>query len=168
MPDYSTTLYDTAVFGNSANVDHTLFQEAQGASATATKSKTNSRGAGQLPQNEEFEVRSIHASYDGNAALADEENWLKDSYLEFRLSDETIFECPLRWVASRNAFGGHYSQGTAADESMIGLIGEGYMLDIPIVIRGGTGFRVTVHQGTALSAASQNVKVVLKGTLTRP
>jgi hypothetical protein len=167
MAEYSTTLYDTAEFGTSGDVDHILFQEAQGASATATKSKTNSRGAGSLPENESFLVDSLHVSADFNGSVADYMNLWIDSYVEIQLSDQTVFQAPLRQLASLNSYGGHYSQGSASDEATIGLEGMGYKLRQPIKIEGGRSFRVNVHQGTALSGANSSVKFTFEGTLTR-
>lgn len=160
-------LYDTAVFGTTASVENVLFQVAQGATAAATKSFTNSRGAGQLPNNESFECNEIHAMHDANVALADSLNVWILSYLEFRVNDETLLLAPLRMFASKNSFGGHYSEVTPTAEAAIGLVGSGFMLPTPIIIPGGVSFRVSVFQGTALATANQAVRVVLNGTLTR-
>ena len=90
------------------------------------------------------------------------------AYLEFRLSDETRILAPLVEFAAHNGFGGHYSQAAAADGALIGRLGKGRDLEIPIMIPGGTIFRADVHQLTALSVATTNVKIGLYGTLTRP
>lgn len=167
MPQYRYGLYDTALFTTAASADFPLFQSAQGSTATRTKEITNSRGAGQLPQNESFKCDRICVFYDENMVLADVINMWVDSYIEIRVNDETVLLVPMRVAASYNAFGGHYSEVTATAEAAIGLAGEGYMLDIPIEIPGGVAFTVTLHQGAALATATQEVKCFLDGILTR-
>lgn len=167
MANLSYPLYDTAFFGNAAGVERTLFQEAQGATANATKANTNSRGAGQLPTNEKFIIKSVHVFPDADLTLADIDDMFEQSYLEIRLNDETMLIAPLRMFASHSSYGGHFGQAAAAAAELIGLQGDGFMLDNPIEINGGNAFRVIVFQGTALSAASLRVKVVLNGTLQR-
>lgn len=165
MPDYSFVLYDTAPFGASAGTEHVLFQVSQGSDSTHTEAYTNSRGAGQLPTEEKMLVERIHVIVDHNTAIADVPKIFNASFLEIRVSDKTIFKAPLAMLSSFNAYGGHYSQAAAADEAVIGLIGVGYELKIPILIPGGVSFRIRVYQGTAVTAAS-NLKVALEGTLT--
>lgn len=167
MPNYRYVLYDTAVFGAAANVESALFQVAQGADATHTKAFTNSRGAGVLPNEETFVCDWIGAYLDEIPLLADTLNWLMDSYLEFRVSDDTKLLLPLRMVAAKNAFGGTFQLAAAAAQTYHGIANDGYKLSIPIVIPGGTNFRVSIFQGTA-TAASQNIRVLLDGILTRP
>ena len=167
MADYSYCLYDTAVFGVAASVESSLFQVAQGGDSTHTKSFTNSRGAGQMPQNEAFEIDHIGVSVDMNLPTADYIAVWLNSYLEIRVNDETLFIAPLRLLANANSFGGHYTEAVASAEALIGLMGDGYKLAIPINIPGGTAFRVNVFQGTALATASTLIKVTLNGTLSR-
>lgn len=165
MPDFSFVLYDTAPFGATAGTDHVLFQVSQGADSTHTEAYTNSRGAGQLPTEEKFLLKRLHAIIDHNTALADIPKIFNASYFELRVSDKIVFKCPLAMLSSKNSYGGHYTQAAAADEAVIGLDGEGYELEIPIEIQGGVSFRPKVYQGTAVTASS-NIKIVLEGTLT--
>lgn len=167
MVDYSYCLYDTGVFGVAASVETSLFQVSQGGDATHTKSFTNSRGAGQMPQNEEFEIDHIGVAVDMNLPTADYIAVWLNSYLEIRVNDETLFIAPLRALAQANAYGGHYTEAAASNEALIGLAGDGYTLKIPILIPGGTAFRVNIFQGTALATANTLVKVMLNGTLSR-
>jgi hypothetical protein len=167
MVDFSYPLYDTAFFGTVAATLHTLFSQAQGASATLSKSVTNSRGAGQLPQNESYEADWLGIFLDEAGVLADVSAVWADSYAEFRVNDETVFLSPLRMLAAYNAWGGHYTQAAAADAARIGLMGDGLKLPTPIVIPGGTSFQVLIFQGTALSAVTQSVRFVMNGTLSR-
>lgn len=167
MPDYTYTLYDTAVLSN-AVTDQVLFQVSQGADATHTESFTNSRGAGQLPTGESFEVKKISATVDGNWVVADQINWILNSFCEIRVSDLTVFKCPLAYLVDGASFGGLYTQASAAEESAIGYQGDGYELEIPIEIQGGVQFRVRIYGGTALSTTGRNVKITLHGTLSLP
>jgi hypothetical protein len=165
MPDYDFTLYDTAVFGATANTLHELFQVAQGADATHTKSFTNSRGAGSLPVTEQFVVTRVKVLYDHNTVTADVPKFHPGSYLEFILNNQTILIAPLAEFIANSGYGGHYSQAAAADEAVIGLLGDGYVLTKPIVIKGGTAFKVQLFQSLAVTAAS-NMKAALDGILT--
>lgn len=166
--DLSYVLYDTAVFGTTALFENTLFQVAQGGDSTHTESFTNSRGAGQLPANESFKIKRILATIDVNGVVADSQNTFIGSFVDIIVNNRSLFKAPLTLVAARNGFGGMYTQAAAANESLIGLMGEGYTLEIPIMIDKGSAFKVRVVQGVALSAASQNVKLSLDGILNTP
>lgn len=169
MPDYRYVLYDTAAFGTSADTEHVLFQVAQGGDSTHTEDFTNMRGAGALPGEEAFSVDKISVAVDGvhGANEADVAQIWDGAFIEVRVADKTVFKAPARLCAEASAYGGAYTQGTAADATFVGLLGNGYSLDIPIEIPGGTAFRVRLYQDTALTASTQ-VKVCLHGILTRP
>ena len=164
MPDFSFVLYDRAQFGTTPNVEHILFQVAQGAVATATESATNSRAAGQLPVNEEFEIRKIAITPDANMPQNDAAIWFVNGFFEFRLIDRVVLKAPLKLFVSHAAYSGHFTQATATNAANVGLVGDGFALDIPIVIRGGDNFRPRIFQGTALSAAA-NIHLLLIGVL---
>jgi len=168
MTDFAYTLYDTAEFDDAADVEHTLFQVGQGADATHNKGFTNARGGGSMPGEERFEVKSIDVWLDADAIAADRENMWLASYLEFEVSDKTVLIAPLSQFAKNNSFGGFVGQAAAADEALIGRTGNGYHLEIPIILEGGNSFRVVVFQGTALATDPTNVKVALNGVLSRP
>jgi len=168
MADYDYVLFDTAVFGVAANTEHTLFQVPQGGDATHTEAFTNMRGAGALPAEEAFRIEEIHVMVDVNGAVADLQDMWVGNFLEIRIADRTLLKIPLVMAASHNEFGGMYTQETAADEALIGRKGDGFKLKVPLQLPGGTSFRVRIQQVTAMSAASQNVKVALRGTLTMP
>ena len=168
MPsNLSYDLYDTANFTNSASNLFSLFQSAQGSAATLTKAFTNSRGAGQLPQNEDFSADWLGVFLDEIPSLADASAVWRDSYCEVRVNDETVLLTPLRRLAALNSYSGHFTQAVAADAAGIGLQGMGLALAIPIMIPGGTAFRVDLFQGTALAVATQAVRFVMSGTLVR-
>ena len=167
MPDLDYVLYDTAVFGATANNESVLFQVAQGGDATHTESFTNMRGAGQLPQAEAFSVEWIGVNPDHALVEADIEAIWRGSFLEIRVADLTVLKAPLRLFADQADYQGHFAQAAAANRVIIGLRGEGYALTKPISIPGGTYFRVRVVQGPAVTAGS-NMKVNMRGTLTIP
>lgn len=166
MADYAWSMYDTAPFGASASVTNELFQVAQGGDATHTKSFTNSRGAGQLPVLEKMMVERIKVIIDYNTVLADIPKIQVGSYLEFIVNNKTVLLARLAEFFANSSYGGHYSQAAAADEAAIALNGDGYELKIPILIPGGTQFKVNVFQGTALAGANSNLIVSLNGILT--
>jgi len=160
-------LYDTAPFGTSAGVDHELFQVAEGADSTHVESYTNSLGAGSLPTEYKFTVEKIEVFPDQDVSQADLQKIWKDSLLELKVAEKTYVKAPLQLFAASQGYQGHYTQGTASDANMVSMKGEGFVLDPPVEIPGGTKFRVRVYQGTALSSAT-NVKVCLIGKLERP
>jgi len=167
MTDFNWGLYDTADFDDGGDVIHTLFQTAQGGDDTRTKQYTNMRGAGSLPTDESLLVRRISIIPDADLPTADVQGMFLHSYLEMRISDETVLFAPLRQFADHGGYGGLYSQAAAADEALIGPLGDGYVLDLPLLIPTGATFRVEIYQGTALVGATNWVKCVLNGILTR-
>lgn len=169
MTKYRYTLYDTIVYGTTAQSEQALFQTPQGGDVTHTKSFTNMRGAGSLPTQEKFTVDKIGVYADfNNLVPADLINMWIGNYLEVRVADNSELLIPLRAAAQYNGYSGHYSQASGANATLGGLVGDGYYLDIPIEIPGGTALRVNVPQITALSVASVPVRVLLHGILDRP
>lgn len=169
MPEMDYVLYDTAAFGNAANTEHLLFQVAQGGDATHTESFTNSRGAGQIPNEETMVIEEIAVTVVTNQATpSDYQNVWIASFLEIKIADFSWGKFPLALLARANSYGGHYSQAAAADDAMIGLQGKGLQLKRPITLKGGTSFKVRVFQGTALGGASRNVLISLIGVLNMP
>lgn len=166
MPERWAVLYDQATFADAA-AEHVLFQAGEGSSSTKTKSVTNFPGSGALPSGYIFEIQKISVFADEDFALAERETMWEQSYLELEVDNQEMFSCPLRLVADRNAFGGHYSETTASDEAMIGLVGDGYMLPIPVTVQGGQNVRVNIYQGVA-GTASMEVKCCLHGILSTP
>jgi len=166
---YRYTLYDTIVFGVAAQGEQALFQVPQGGDVTHTKSFTNMRGAGALPNQEKFSVDKIGVYADfNNLVPADLINIWIGNYLELRVADNSVLLIPLRSAAQYNAYSGHYSQAAAANAALGGLVNDGYALDIPVDIPGGTAMRVNVPQITALSVGAVNVRILLHGILDRP
>jgi len=164
MADYSYILYDTAVFGAVASAESILFQLPQGADATHTEAFTNMRGAAQLPVSESFTIDTVAVHPDHALVNADIEAVWRGAFLQLRVADQNLLWVPLVACAWRAGYGGHFGQAAAANLGLIGREGDGFKLAIPIVLPGGTAFRVRVVQGPAVTAAS-NMKVDLIGTL---
>lgn len=160
-------LWDVAAFGVAASTSHELFQNREGSDAANPKHKTNMRGAGSLPDNESFVIRRVHIYPDNELAEADLPLWLDSSFITINIADRDVFDCPVRNCASHASFGGIVTQAVAGDRALVGPSGDGYLLVNPIIIEGGRSLRVTVFQGTALSAA-EDIRVVLEGTLDQP
>lgn len=166
---YRYTLYDSMVFGVAVQQEQALFQVPQGGDTTHTKSFTNMRGAGALPNQEKFVIDRIGVYMDFlNLVPADLENVWLSNYLELRVADNSVLLIPLRAAAQYNEFNGFYSQGAAANGTLGGLQGDGYVLDIPVEVPGGTALRVNLPQVTALTVAAVPVRVLLHGILDRP
>lgn len=164
--DYNFAIYDTAVLGTTAKTVHTMFQVAVSQSATADRFYTNMRGNGIFPNQENFLIKKLFVFPDANFNEDDRENYFLNSYLSIIYKDQLVLSVPSRLAVGRASYGGHFTQGTAADEALIGLEGDGYMLELPLLIEGGNSFKVEYGQGVAMSAGSQNIKVVLDGRLT--
>jgi len=167
MPTLSWVMYDTVIFGTTANVVHTAFVVQQGGAAGKGKEITNMIGPGELPAQNSMEINRIGVSHHDGLVLADIEDIWDETYLELFINNQTYFISPLRLLANRNGYGGHYSQAAAADEFVIGLLGDGYELPVSIIVPSGTQFKVEVKQGPVM-AANTNVLISLYGKLTRP
>lgn len=164
MPDLSWVLYDTAVFNTTANVGHELFQVSQGGDTTHTEDFTNSPGAASLPANQNFEIKAIGVYPEHDITAAELVKIYNKSWLELKVSESVKLKLPLSLVAAPQEFSG--AVGAAAG-SGLSWAGPVFDLEIPIPVPGGTQYKVTIQQVVATAAAEQ-LKVCLFGTLTRP
>lgn len=165
--DIHTTLYDTWQPGTTANAEATLFQTAQGGDSTHTESFTNARGAGQLPAGEKFVIEKVKLIIDEQIAEADFDTRLYGGFIEVRIKDKTVLKAPAQMFFAHSAYGGHFTQATAALTQSIGPIGDGFTLKLPLTLNGGERFQVRCVQGAAFAAAIDH-KVVLEGILSLP
>lgn len=163
MAELDFVLYDTVPFGATANAEFNLFQITQGGDSTHNEQFTNMRGAGALPQNESFKVNWIGVVVDFQTVKADVDTMFNSSFLEVRVADFSRLKAPTALFVSNSAYGGGALEATIVDTITVGLMGDGFHLNIPIDIKGGDPFRVRVVQGPAITAAS-NMKVCLRGT----
>lgn len=161
-------LFDTAQFGTTGGAEFTLFQVAQGTTTQATESFTNMRGTGVLPNPESFTVKKIRVFPDYAVPRADVTAIWRGSYMQLRINDQIRLHIPLALAASNTAYSGADTTTAGANQNAVGLIGDGFMLEQPLDIPGGTVFRVRVVQGAALATANGFIKVVLDGLLTTP
>jgi len=159
-------LYDTAPLGTTANVEHNLFQNPQGSTATHTEDYTNMIGAGTLPEKLKFTIKKISVSLETGAASVDIRTAYLKSFLELIIGGRSYIKAPLIKFADAEGLRGHFAQATAATENMMSMIGEGFKLELPQTIEGGTPFRVRLFQVTAMGTARQ-MKVMLTGILER-
>jgi len=160
----SYPIYDTAQFGTVAGATHELFQNAQGQGGT-TLSTTNMRGAGQFNGNEKFTIRKIGLIVDDVITLPDVRAMYYGSILSVRIAQTLKLQVPLQILADKSAYGGHYTEVAASDSEFIGLVGNGYELDIPLIVMGNDNFLVSIFQALALSAVTLAMKCVLYGDL---
>jgi hypothetical protein len=166
MPTYDYMLYDTALFGTTANTDHVLFQEGQGTSASKGRTITNMRGGASLPTNENFVIHKIGVHIDDIMSEDDIAGLFFGSLLTLEYINQKVLEAPLYIFSDHNMFGGVQSQASASDFVSFGQEGMGYTFKSPRVLTGGESFKVTITQGLALDSASLDVKCVLYGELT--
>jgi len=161
----SYILYDTVVYGATANAESILFQTISGADATHNEQFTNARGAGVLPQTEDFIIKKISAVVDKALAKADLVPLFNGSILEIRITDFTVIKAPMALFIDATAFSGAVLEAAAVDTIAAGLMGDGYELAHPIHLPGATPFKVRVLQGPAVTAGT-NVKIALHGDYT--
>lgn len=167
MAVYHTTLFDTWQPAAVAGAEAILFQTPRGGDAAHNDRFTNARGAGQLPADESFECRRVGVMYDEELLQVDADTNVFGALLELRLKDKVVLSAPVRRCVTHSAWGGHFTQAAAATINEAGQIGEGFALDIPVVIPGGARFDVRLVQGAAFAAA-QDFKLILEGYLTVP
>lgn len=167
MPDMSYSMYDTAEFDNAADVDFELFQSRQGSTSARTKNVTNSRGDGSLPANEGFRIDKIIIMIEPDVIRTEAELAWRDSYIEILINERSVFLVPLAMCAGHMQWQGEFHEAIATLVDSIGLVGDGYALELPLSIPGGTSFRVTLHQAIATAGAA-SVKCILKGMLSVP
>lgn len=167
MADYRYWLYDTAVFGATANAESNLFQLVTGADSTHNEQFTNMRANGALPPNEKFVIDKVSVVVDFQPAKADLDTLFNSSFIEMKIADFTVFKCITALFVDASAYGGALVQTAASDTLAVGLLGDGMEFDKPIVLPGGTPFKVRIVQGPALTANSF-IKVVLSGIYTIP
>jgi len=165
MADFHTTLFDTWQPGTTALAEAALFQVPQGGDATHTSNFTNSRGAGQLPAEESFLVKRIGLQLDEMPLYADLSKVLFGGVVEIRIGDKVVFSAPARRLVQASGFLGNTVTASAAAVDAMGFSGDGFTLEVPIVLAGGKRFVVNCKQGVALSTAI-DLKVVLEGILT--
>lgn len=167
MADYHYVLYDTATFATTAPTNHLLFQVGEGVDASHPESITNMRGNASLPTEEKFTLYRIHVWNEQELGEADLFDLTDQALLELRVSDKTLLKIPLRLAISHAGFGGHFTQATAANRVAIGNEGNGFELQTPIELPGGTRFAVRVYQDKAFTSTCR-VKVALEGILSMP
>lgn len=167
MPDVDWILYDTAPFTIAIAGQMQLFQVPQGGDATHTEAFCNTPGAGAFPSAQAFTINGIAVYPDQDCTIGDLRLVFKQSYVEIVVADKIMLKCPMALLAAPMEF----SQAVNAADALL-LAGGAYSappfeLNIPIVIPGGTPFKVNITQIIAVVAAVQ-VKCALRGKLTRP
>jgi len=165
--DIHTTLYDTWQPSTVASAEAILFQTPQGGDSTHTESFTNSRGAGVLPSGEKFTIKTVKLILDKMIAEANFDTRLYGGFIELRVKDKTLLKAPAAMFFAHSAYSGITTEATAALIQSVGPLGDGFTLDIPIIINGGERFQVRCVQGAAFAAAMDH-KVVLEGVLSLP
>lgn len=165
MPEtLSYIFYDEATFTTAAG-ELQLFATPQGASGR-TKFITNSPNNSAMKTNESFVIERIRVWLDSIEIVADLEKILPQSYIRILVKDKEVFLAPLAMVQGGGGWLGEFHEAANSLARLINLAGEGFKLDIPIVIPKGEKFEVYIGQGTALANAAQ-IKCALIGKLTR-
>lgn len=157
-------MYDSKLLGAS-DVDATLFQDPVG-SASKTLQDTNMRAAGELPSEQEFEIRaiSVHAQPDITKALL--VGLLTDAVLEIWIGEKPYHQVPLVKVVAACGIEG-LTTGTTIElyHNGIGDPRALYTLNPTLIIEPKENFRVELHWTTAPTAVKFWVN--LEGILRR-
>jgi hypothetical protein len=166
--DLSYVMFDTAAFSTVAGAEFLLFQVTQGADATHTEGFTNTRGSGAFPGEEQFVIEKLSVYPDYAVPKADVALWFRNSFLEVKVNDKSLFKTPLSVLVDASAYGGSDTTTAGANGNAVGLLGDGYELKRPITVPGQTRWVIRVIQGTAVTAGSSFIKILLHGTLSIP
>ena len=169
MARYDYPLYDTALFGTTANTTHTLFQNGQGSSSTKGSNITNMRGGGQLPDKERFYIKGVGVHVD-DIGLSDDDiqGLFMGSILTIEYDNLKVFQVPTYICSDKNRVGGVKTEATASAFDYFGQEGDAYQFSNEIFIEGGKNITVTITQPLAMDTASMDIKVVLYGDLDTP
>ena len=168
MAKIDYTIYDTALFGTTANTDHDLFTIAQGGASNKGKTITNMRGNSQFPVGEAFTIHKIGVTIDDVLTDDDIQGLFLGSTLELIYNNTTVFLVPTAQLSYRNAVQGIKTEASASAFDFFGLMGDGHEFKAPLTIQGGKNFRGILHQGLAVDNASMDIKVMLIGMLDSP
>lgn len=169
MPKLHYPIYDTALFGDSAGVTHTLFQQGQGSASTKGFTITNARGSGQFPERESFTIERIAFHVD-DISLSDDDiiGLFTGSILTLEYNNVKVLQAPLYMFSDLNASSGIKTEASASAFDYFGQYGSGFTMKIPLMIQGGKNFKVEIYQALALDTASQDMKLTLDGVLDTP
>lgn len=164
----SYPIYDTALFGTTANTTHQLFTVAQGGSSTKGQTITNMRGNSQFPQQEKFTIKRVGITIDDVLSDDDIQGLFYGSIFTVIYNNTNVLQVPSAMCSYRNSVSGVKTEATASAFDFFGLEGDGYMLDKPLEVQGGKQFRAELIQALAVDSANLDIKVILFGDLDAP
>lgn len=167
MPDVDWVFFDTAIFTTGPAGQIQLFQIPQGGDSVHVEDFTNSIGSGSLPANMSFLIKAIAMYAELDIVEIEIKKVLARSYLEIVVADKVMLKAPLIYFAAPQGYAGYNNVTPAANLMAVSYVGPLFELVIPIPIPGGTPFKINVTQIVA-TAADEQVKLLMIGTLTRP
>lgn len=158
---YDMVLYDEESFATTGSPRELfLFQTRVGSTTAKGEANTNCPYAGVVDASEKMTIHGMALDYDPDISVADLQNLIEDSFLEIKVKDTRVFHGPLRALPQLAAFQGHFLQASAADQQMVGLAGNVYMLRNKIEVGPGDRYQVRLVQATNLVAAA-DVRIML-------
>lgn len=160
-------LYDHGAPTHAASATVTLFDQAESA-ATNTYQDTNMPLANQLPTTQKFVIHKIGVIFDWEAAITnagEEVDALDQGILELKIAEKRVFIAPIHIVM---AAGQQASADIAAGANISSNAVNWFEFKHPILIPGGTPFKVVITQGLTDTAADITFGVCLVGELTTP
>ena len=163
-------IYDTQSMGTTASAKVTFFQTKE-TSATNGVQDTNMPGEGTFPTTQSYELHSIAVIPQGTFAIDDLKKTLQQSVLVIKINDRRELVIPTIACASPgyiSGFAALYGQSAATEDIAAGIAGSGFLLEDPLVIKGGDKFQVDVYAGTTAATTAVDFTVVFIGYLLRP
>ena len=153
-------LYDTTLSGTAADADILFFDKSESAN---NREVTNFQQIGVLPTSHRFLLKGIVAFFNDVSAAADELNICDRGIFELLLNNKRVMIMPLRMLIGKQT---SLPSGVTQDESFV--VGEAFMLESYMVIKGGVPISGILNTGKTASGVSTALTIALLGELVRP
>ena len=157
--------YDSVTSGTTANALITFFAQSE---TGTNKHTTNLPVAGKMTESEEFVVDEIILYYETDTQFTDLIAMNDKTVTEFLINNNRWLILPSAMLAPPQFINMETSTlDQAALTSVAGIKGRGFKLKHPIKIPSGAPFKFVYTHGEASASTASDIKVVIKGTLTR-
>lgn len=159
------TYYDSVSSGTTASASLIFFNQSE---SGTNKQTTNMPVAGRLLATESFDVTKIYAYFESDTLTADLIKLLDKCVLEFLIQENRVLALPLILCAPNTFLAADASTlNQTATVQSAGITGGPFELKVPIKIPKGASFKVRIKIGEGASPTASDIKVALRGKLTR-
>jgi len=157
--------YDSVTSGTTANADVVFFTQSE---SGTNKQTTNLPVAGKMTESESFVVNEIILFYETDTEFDDLLQMNDRTVTEFLINNNRWLILPSAMLAPASYINMEQdSIPQSAVTSVGGIKGRGFKLEHPIMIPAGAPFKVVWTHGNAAAGTASDLKVCLKGILTR-